>query len=403
MSTSVDAILQRLIVDAQNMNPDLVGRITQGTDTYIRFASVASAIWGLYKQLDWTVDQIFPESMSKASLEKFCRERNKNVDDMTAADMLSFVLSYLRQPPSGGKGSDYERWALEATSSGAVLTVDASMLSASSSALALDSTALLTPKDKSSVGFQVNTGDVGQYIVVDFGSAVDVIGVGLGFTTARGAEFRVYSSDDAAEWTLRSVLSATGWAMDTFTEASAQYWKIELAAIDNLESWQIQALNAVKCHGLEFYKASETAEKALYAKSIKNAYGKGTMAILLAPVTLSMRLLESVRAYCEEEGPVAPREIYVSVQKESTVDIRIVIQGFSSMDETAFRSDVQKYFAGLKAGDIVVAAQLVVFAIQHGAINATPYMSVDGGAETDTPTLEPAPDQKFKLGTLTVE
>ena len=93
MAISIDTILQRMIVDAENMNPALIGTITQGTETYIRFSVAASAIWGVYKQLDWTVDQIFPSTMSKESLEKFATERGKDVDGLTGPELLSFVLS----------------------------------------------------------------------------------------------------------------------------------------------------------------------------------------------------------------------------------------------------------------------------------------------------------------------
>ena len=77
-------------------------------------------------------------------------------------------------------------------------------------------------------------------------------------------------------------------------------------------------LHKVLCFGLEFYTDESHIEKPSYAKTMKNAYGTGTMAILLAPVSLSMRTIESVREHCEDEGPVAPKEIFVSVQRETT-------------------------------------------------------------------------------------
>jgi uncharacterized phage protein gp47/JayE len=88
MAISVDAILQRMITDAENLNPSLIGTITQGTDIYIRFATAASAIWGVYKQIDWTVDQIFPSTMSKESLQKFATDRGKDVDNLSAGDKI---------------------------------------------------------------------------------------------------------------------------------------------------------------------------------------------------------------------------------------------------------------------------------------------------------------------------
>ena len=397
MAISVDAILQRMLTDARNLAPQL--NISQGTETYIRFATMASALWGTYKQIDWTVDQIFPSTMSKESLEKFARERGKDPENLTGAELLYFVLSYLRKPPSGGKPTDYERWALEAVSGYSVAELSPSMVSGT---ISVNATAFCNPKDKNTVAFSVGLADLGKYIVVDFGDDRDIAGIGLGFTTSRGADFKVYSSTDGESWTLRSSLGAVGWSMDTFTKVTARYWKILLNSIDPLESWMTASLHDVKCFGVEFYAADDTQEKATFAKAFKNAYGVGTMAILLAPVTLSMKHLETVRKHCDDEGPTAPKEIFVSVQRETPVNVKVTASVSGSFDNTTFTSDVQKYFAELQSGDIIVTAQIVVFAIKSGATNATVQTSVNGAAYSDAPTVKADADQKFILGTLEV-
>ena len=99
MSITVDQILQRMIVDARNYNPNIV--ISQGTETYIRFATAASAVWGLYKQIDWTLDQIFPPTMNQESLEQWANDRGLNYENLTASELLTLILSYLRNPRSG--------------------------------------------------------------------------------------------------------------------------------------------------------------------------------------------------------------------------------------------------------------------------------------------------------------
>ena len=400
MSPSVDTILQRMITDAENMNPALIGTITQGTETYIRFATAASAIWGAYKQIDWTLDQIFPSTMSKESLEKFATDRGKDVDGLTGAELLSFVLSYLRKPPSGGKPTDYERWALEAVSGGSVIEMSQSMVSGT---MTVNAEALCTPKNKDSIAFSVGLSDVGKYVIIDFDDEKDIAGVGLGFTTVRGAVFKIYSSTDGETWTLRSSLGATGWSMDTFNKVTARFWKIALNSIDPLESWMTESLHDVKCFGVEFYDDDGSQEKAIMARVFKNAYGAGTVAILLAPVTLSMKHLETVRQHCDDEGPAAPKEIFVSVQRETTVDVKVNATVSGSFDNTTFSSDVQKYFAELNAGDMIVTAQIEVFAIKSGATTATVTTSVNGAAYTDDHTVRADADQKFTLGTLTVE
>jgi len=403
MAISVDTILQRMITDAENLDPSLIGTITQGTQIYIRFATAASAIWGLYKQLDWTVDQIFPSTMSKESLEKFATERGKDPDGLTGAELLSFVLSYLRKPPSGGKASDYERWALEASCNGDVAALTPDMIRAPAGGIDFNAEALCDPKNLESIGFKVGSGDINKCIEVDFGSARSIFGIGLGFSTSRGAKFSVYYSTNGSLWFQRSSLSASRWSMDTWRPVEARYWRIELQEIDALENWMNPTLHDVQCFGIEFYTDENHIEKPSYAKTIKNAYGIGTMAILLAPVSLSMRAIETVREYCEDEGPVAPKEIFVSVQRETSVDIRITVEGFNDLDENAFRSDVQKYFAEILAGDKFVAAQLVVFVIMHGGVDAVVETSVGGSEYVVTSALSAKPDQKFVLGTLTIE
>lgn len=401
MSVSVDQILQRMITDACNMDPNLIGKITQGTSIYIRFATAASAIWGLYKQLDWTVDQIFPSTMSKESLEKFATERGKDVSEMTGADILEFVIQYLRKPPSGGKSSDYERWALETVSNGSVIEMEASMVNTSGSTIAVNASNLITPKNIDTIGFEVGSTDVNKYVIIDFGSSKNVFGIGLGFTTKRAAEFDVYSSTDGTSWTKQGTVGAAKWSMDDFDAVDAQYWKIVLKSIGSLESWQTASLNTVKCYGIEFYTEEDSHESADYAKTIANGKGVGTMSILLAPVSLSMRLIENVRKHCEEEGPVAPREIFVSVQSESTIDLYVNVAEFGNLDETAFRSDVEKYFDSLQAGDIFVKAQIIVFAIKHGASNATVTYTVNGGTSLSADSYKPSPEEKLVLGALT--
>lgn len=402
MAISVDTILQRMITDACNMNPNLIGKITQGTETYIRFATAASAIWGAYKQLDWTLDQIFPSTMSKESLEKFAIERNKDPEGLTGAELLSFVLNYLRKPPSGGKPTDYERWALETVSAGAVVPITPSMVSGSS--FSVDADAFCNPKDKESIAFSVGSSSTSRYVEVDFGEPKKITGVGLGFTTSRGARIDVLSSADENVWVRQGTFDASKWSVFNFSGAETfRYWMFRVSSIDALENWQTPSLHEVKCYGAEFYTDDDTREKATFAKAVKNAYGVGTVGILLAPVTLSMKMLEAVRSHCEDEGPVAPKEIFVSVQRETPVNVKVYLTLSGAFNNETFQSDVEKYFAELKAGDMIVTAQFVVFAIKNGATNATVQTSVNGAAYTDAATIEASADQKFTLGTLSVE
>ena len=401
MSVTVDQILQRMIVDAKNYNPTI--KISQGTENYIRFAAAASAIWGLYKQMDWTLDQIFPTTMNQESLEQWANDRGLDYSNLTASELLTLILSYLRNPKSGGKPSDYERWALEAFSTGAAVTLTSSMITGNMPNLSAANA--VKPHDREGIAFTCGSSDTEKNVVIDLGDSKKIFGIGLGFITNRPATFGVFTSDDGQAWTRQGKLDAAyWWAMTDFSEVSARYVKVELEEIEALESWQTESLNEVKCFGVEVYESSESNEIPATARCLDNHYGVGTVLMLIGPSTLSMRCCEAVRAKCEYEGPVAPREIWANVPTEPVLSLRVTVQGLQNMDEEAFREDVVKYFADLEPGDLFIPAQIVVYVLKNGGTNATIEVKQNGGDyQEQTDAIPSGKTEQFTLGDLVVQ
>lgn len=400
MSVTVDQILQRMIVDAKNYNPTI--KISQGTENYIRFAAAASAIWGLYKQMDWTLDQIFPTTMNQESLEQWANDRGLDYSNLTASELLTLILSYLRNPKSGGKPSDYERWALEASSTGKAIGLESSMITGTMPNLSAVNA--VKPHDREGIAFTCGSSDTEKNVVIDLGDSKKIFGIGLGFITNRPATFEIYTSDDAQTWTKQGKVDAAyWWSMATFDSVSTRYVKVELEEIEALESWQTESLNEVKCFGVEVYEPSESNEIPATARCLDNHYGVGTVLMLIGPSTLSMRCCEAVRAKCEYEGPVAPREIWANVPTEPVLSLRVTVQGLQNMDEEAFREDVAKYFADLEPGDLFIPAQIVVYVLKNGGTNATIAVSQNGGAyQEQTDAIPSGKTEQFTLGDLEV-
>lgn len=402
MSVTVDQILQRMIVDAKNYNPTI--KISQGTENYIRFAAAASAIWGLYKQMDWTLDQIFPTTMNQESLEQWANDRGLDYSNLTASELLTFILSYLRNPKSGGKPSDYERWALEASSTGKAIGLESSMISGNMPDL--NAANAVKPHDRENIAFTCGSSDTEKNVVIDLGDSKEIFGIGLGFITNRPATFGVFTSDDGQTWTKQGKVDAAyWWAMATFDSVSTRYVKVELEEIEALESWQTESLNEVKCFGVEIYESSDTNEAPSTARCLDNFYGVGTVLMLMGPSSLSMRCCEAVRAKCEYEGPVAPREIWVNVPVEKTLSLRVTVRNLQQLDEDGFREDVNKYFADLEPGDLFIPSQIVVYAIKNGGENATTIeVSKNGGEyQVETDAIDSYSTEKFVLGDLVVQ
>lgn len=400
LNTSVDAILQRMITDARNLKPTI--NISIGSDTYIRFATAASAIYGLYKQRDWTINQIFPTSMSRESLEQYAADRGINSENMTPAELLSYILSYIRNPASGGKPSDFERWALDVSSADDVISLDASMLTSNMPNFSADN--LLKSHDMNGIGFSCTIDNDENLVRIDFGSAKTISGVGLGVTTNRNATFQIYSSEDGFySQEIMSIDAKFWWSVKRIEPISTRYLLIKLSVMEELtEEWQTEELNAVKVYGLEVYSPSETGEKALSASCLPNYNGVGTVLMRLLPSSLSAKHCEAVRSKCYYEGPVAPREIYVSVPQSTTISVRVTIVG-ALVNISLFTAEVERYFAALDAGALFIPAQIIVYAIKYGATNASIELSLNDGAYyEESEALASGEMELFILGDLSI-
>lgn len=125
--------------------------------------------------------------------------------------------------------------------------------------------------------------------------------------------------------------------------------------------------------------------------------------MLLGPSSLSMRCCEAVRAKCEYEGPVAPREIWVNVPTEPILSLRVTVQGLQDLNEDSFRKDVVRYFADLEPGGLFIPAQIVVYVLKNGGTNATIEVSQDGGEYREqTSAIASGKTEQFVLGDLVV-
>ena len=382
MSKSVDFYLQRLITEAKGINPDI--NCSVGSDTYIRFQSTASIAWGLDKQKDWTVDQIFPTSQAKASLEHTAGDLGLTVTDLTTAEILTNILARLRNPPAGGKIGDYETWALEVSSTGSSLALTAAMFS--SSTLSEFASAAAVASHTDTQAFSAATGDEGKHCIIDLGFSKSVFGMGIGTRGSRVCTFYVHSSDDGTTWTQRGTLVSTfWWAMKTFTAVEARYWKVTIAAVEELGESLEEEYNPYTCCGIELYTDESTIEKATTVDGQMDAYGAGTVLMVVEPSTLSMRFLESCRAYLYAKGPVSPRELWVETSSEIALDLRITITGTLS-SESLFGIEVAQYFAGMGVGEMWIPAQILVYAVKYGATNAVVEMSTDNGTSWTTVT-----------------
>lgn len=149
---SYDDILNDILTDFRNIFPTV--DTSKGTLTYMKAAGYASALWGLYKYVEWVSNQIFPDTADDAQLYHggWVYGLTPNAGE-TDAQFLTRLLSWIRQPPAGGNQYDYVKWAKEVAGVGNAFcvplgqglgTVDLVVLAEASSGSIIPSAALLS-------------------------------------------------------------------------------------------------------------------------------------------------------------------------------------------------------------------------------------------------------------------
>ncbi|WP_028318969.1 baseplate J/gp47 family protein [Desulfobulbus elongatus] len=107
-----DEILNDILTDFQNTFPGV--DVSQGSLARMKATGYASALWGLYKYMEWIGRQAFPDTADTAALEHHGWVRGvPRTAGETDAAYLARLLNYLRRPPAGGNANDYEVWAKE--------------------------------------------------------------------------------------------------------------------------------------------------------------------------------------------------------------------------------------------------------------------------------------------------
>ena len=107
-----DEILHDILTDFQNILPGV--DVSQGSLAYMKAASYASALWGLYRYQQWISLQIFPDTADTAVLDHhgWVQGLARTAGETDSA-YLARLLEDIRRPPAGGNAHDYVMWAKE--------------------------------------------------------------------------------------------------------------------------------------------------------------------------------------------------------------------------------------------------------------------------------------------------
>lgn len=106
-----DDLFSAVLLDYKNQFTD--AEAAKGSLIWVKSACLASALWGLYKYQDYIAAQIFPDTCDTENLEHHAWVYNlSRKTNETDSELLDRLLSYIQDPPAGGKKSDYVKWAM---------------------------------------------------------------------------------------------------------------------------------------------------------------------------------------------------------------------------------------------------------------------------------------------------
>lgn len=106
-----DTLLTEILTSYKNLDssPD----VSQGSITFIKGACLASMLYGLYRYQDFISNEVFPDTASSNGLSHWGAIYGiPRLTTDTDTDYLNKILTFLRQPSSGGTALDYYNWTL---------------------------------------------------------------------------------------------------------------------------------------------------------------------------------------------------------------------------------------------------------------------------------------------------
>ena len=107
---STDALIAEGLQDMANQAPDV--DVAQATLTFMGIACHSSALWGIYKYMQYIARSKFPDSCDSVDLQHFAATYNiALLPGESDASLLARVLQRLQNPPAGGNKYDYMEWA----------------------------------------------------------------------------------------------------------------------------------------------------------------------------------------------------------------------------------------------------------------------------------------------------
>jgi hypothetical protein len=376
---SFEEWLNQLLTDFKNQHddPDSVD-ISIGSPAFIRFACSASIAWALEIAVDYAKNQAFPTKCDIDALREhaFNVRGLSEIPNESKESLRARYLDDLRDPPAGGKKSDFERWAKEYIMPYSKLdlstaTITASGIETFDAALLIDGTV-----SAQTAWDLANSPTIGSYVKIDLGSNKELL-MALIYAEAAGhsGTYEIQYSDNAIDWTF----------VANFAPNLAYWNKIEWPSVGAHRYWRYRLSNSPDEAGssfseIEFYiPGSEQATFAKYYPESEITQAGTAKIAILGPRTgdamfgyedrASNGLCIKVKEYLDLKSPGSPRYLQVTTPQLVYPVVGCSLQQPSNEQFQMFVEAVLAMLYDKKPGEPFISADLSYIARSIGIKN----------------------------------
>ncbi|MBI5205097.1 MAG: baseplate J/gp47 family protein [Nitrospirae bacterium] len=337
---------------------------------------MASALWGIYKGIEWTGDQIFPDTADSGNLDHHGWVRGiERTYEETDEAYLARLLDWIRRPPAGGNKYDYIKWEMEIDNIAAAYcfplaqglgTVDVVIVANEAN------TGSEIPSSSARIG-KVTTVSANKLIdgAADFAEASHPVSVGdIVRNPVSGIETTVVSVDSASQLTLTDDIFkavSESYILHNHTGENTAFSAgklVDANAKFNDATWTIKKGDKVEniTDGTETTVVSvDSATQLALADDIFEATAKKYKVI---------SLIAEVKSSTENLRPVTASVVRILPPTILTQNIDIEVTG-QNANKSQAAADIEAYLKTLIPGQTLYKTQLVNIAIDNGADDVT--------------------------------
>lgn len=392
-SPLIDVIRDQILRDYRATLPE--ADTSTGSLINADASALSVAVWGLYKNQSWIVQNMLPDATSKDILERWARIYGIITVGKSSTQILTELTERLRNPAAGGNKADIERWAREANSNG-ILNLpleEPSPATITNSGFNDFNEDNFTDGDELTTAFSTFGGGAGSSFKLDYGVgfAKDLVGSGFWKYVSESVFFKVeYSEDDATfvEVVSSYELIGLGYSFANWDSVGAKrIWRFTMTASTVLD---------ISIGEVEFYEAGVEFVNSAVCYPNYGAIGTFHLVCSRNQERITNKLLDGIAEIIDFKIPISPHEYWVIRPSRKPITVIVNVIG-DNLNTGIMETQTRNYIKSLAPGQTFIKGQVEVICYQNGATNV---ITIEPTANITAEEFEEIVEKSIKINQI---